>query len=52
MIPAWAKDLAAELAGAVVKLITADNDADREEAAMRAAEATKAALDRAKFGDG
>lgn len=52
MIPRWATDLVAALAGTIAKLISARSDAEREEAAMEAAEATKAALDRARWPNG
>lgn len=52
MIPDWAQTLAASLAGAIVKLLTARDDGAREEALLEAAEATKAALDRLKWPNG
>ena len=51
-VPGWVLETAASLASSIAKLVTATNDADREDALMTAAEATKAALDRIKFPDG
>ncbi len=50
MIPAWAIEAAVSLARATAKLIGAQDDEERTEALMQAAEATKVALDRKKFG--
>ena len=50
MIPAWALEAAGALATVIVKLLSASSDKEREDAFMEAAEASKAALDRAKFG--
>ncbi len=47
--PAWAVEAAIELAKAIAKLVGAENDDEREEALMQAAEATKAALDAKRF---
>lgn len=49
-IPSWALEGAFGLIAALGKLIAAETDEAREEALMAAAEATKAALDRKKFG--
>lgn len=50
MIPAWALEGLYGLIRAIGKLVEAKTDDEREEALMAAAEATKAALDRKKFG--
>lgn len=49
-VPAWALEGAVGLVKALVKLVRAQSDDEREDAFMTAAEATKAALDRRKFG--
>ena len=49
-MPAWVVDLVVELTRSIGSLVGAKNDQEREAALMSAAEATKAALDRAKFG--
>lgn len=49
-LPAWAIEGAIGLIVAVGKLFNARSDDEREQALMEAAEATKAALDRKKFG--
>jgi hypothetical protein len=49
-IPLWAVEAAFALVRAITKLVDAQTDAEREEALMQAAEASKAALDRKKFG--
>lgn len=48
--PAWAVNGAAALIRSAIQLFTATTDADREDALMTAAEATKKAADDAKFG--
>jgi hypothetical protein len=52
MIPEWAVTAATALAAALAKLLTARSDAEREEALMQAAEATKAGLDRLRWPNG
>lgn len=49
-LPAWAAEAAVGLVRALFRLAMASDDDGREEALMQAAEATKAALDRRKFG--
>lgn len=49
-VPAPVMEVVMALLGAVVKLVMADTSAEREEALMQAAEATKKALDAEKFG--
>lgn len=49
-LPEWAAEGALGLVRALFRLATAPDDDAREEALMQAAEATKAALDRKKFG--
>lgn len=49
-IPSWVTEAIFGLLGALAKLISAETDDEREEALMSAAEATKAALDRKRFG--
>ena len=48
--PTWEVELALALLAVAGKLISAATEEEREAAAMEATEATKAALDRAKFG--
>lgn len=49
-LPAWAMDGALGIVRALFRLAAAPDDYAREVALMEAAEATKAALDRKKFG--
>ena len=50
MIPAWAKTAISILLQTIAKVLSAENDDEREEAFMEAAEAIKKALDEKKFG--
>ena len=49
--PMWVTDLVLSLISAVAKLLVAKTDTEHEEALMSAAEATKVAADRRKFGE-